>query len=742
MDKPAFELLQPRVQQVVHDLGWASLYPVQEAAIQCFAADGSDLIVSAPTCGGKTEAVFLPILSQLVHKPAASVQVLCVSPLKALINDQYTRLTKLCRTLDITVNRWHGDVPLNSKRQLRERPRGILFITPESLESGFINYSHQIVSLYRNLDYVVVDELHAMLESQRGMHARSLLARLFAAIKRRPRCFGLSATLADPVAARAFLNLDHPDSVHMLIDKSPPRPLEVAVVSSSSQWGLDTQAEGEQEYRGFKSPLAPIAEDLRGFLADGTSLVFANSRRTVEELADLLRAEGELAVDGEAAVVLHHGSLSARVRRKTESLLKSGEPARAICTSSLELGIDIGAIEAVAQIDPPWSVSSMVQRLGRSGRLPGSTRQFRLYVRMAPPNDNAALTDLLHPQLLQAVAMVRLLLKGWLEPVRGQHMHLSTLVHQILSLLKETGGQNGVKLYRSLCQEGPFRLVTPSDFKVLLQGLHGHHLIEQDAEGILFLGLAGERITSAPGFYAAFVTPVELTVRWEATELGRLPAIASLKKGQCLLLNGRRWLVDAIAWESKSIWVSPTDRKQAPVFLGSGGEIDDRVFQEMRAVLLGQDEPQWLDATGQEVLRSARETARRAGLHQGDVLDLDDAVQWFPWCGTRSMQTLELWAQDEGLDCTRDALSLTFTGMSPEQLEGCMSQITDGTLDGVRLAALMANKTVERFDSCINEDLLDKANSKSRLNLAGAARAARRAINGRRRGGDDWLIRR
>jgi ATP-dependent Lhr-like helicase len=361
---------------------------------------------------------------------------------------------------------------------------------------------------------------------------------------------------------------------------------------------------------------------------------------------------------------------------------------------------------------------------------------------MATPHDNAALTDLLHPQLLQAVAMVRLLLKGWLEPVRGEHMHLSTLVHQILSMLKETGGQTAVKLYRSLCQEGPFRLVTPGDFKVLLQGLHGHRLIEQDAEGILYLGLAGERITSAPGFYAAFATPVELKVRWGAKELGRLPAVASLKEGQCLLLNGRRWTVDTIAWKSRSIWVSPTVRKQAPVFLGAGGEINDLVFQEMREVLLGQDEPEWLDATSREVLQSARETARGAGLHHGDVLNLDDAVQWFPWCGTRTMRTLELWAQDKGLDCTTDALSLTFQGMSPEKLEGCMTEIIEGKPDAVRLAALMANKTVERFDSYVDEDLLNKANSKFRLDLASAAKAARRAINTSGGGGDDWLIRR
>src|SRR5260221_1899726 len=182
MQTHSFELLHPKVQQVVNDLGWDRFYPVQEEAIRCFASDHSDLIIAAPTSGGKTEAIFLPILSELVSKPGIAVQVLCISPLKALINDQYARVTKLCRTLGIAVNRWHGDVPLNSKRRLRQLPSGILFITPESLESGFVNSPHEILKLYRNLDYIVVDELHAMLDTERGIHVRSLIARLMAAI--------------------------------------------------------------------------------------------------------------------------------------------------------------------------------------------------------------------------------------------------------------------------------------------------------------------------------------------------------------------------------------------------------------------------------------------------------------------------------------------------------------------------------------------------------------------------------
>jgi ATP-dependent helicase Lhr and Lhr-like helicase len=521
MQTPAFELLHPRVQQVVSELGWGGLYPVQEEAIRCFAADGSDLIVCAPTSGGKTEAVHLPILSELVGKPGTTVQVLCISPLKALINDQYGRLMTMCQPLGIAVHRWHGDVDVETKRRLREHPNGILFTTPESLESAFLNYPHTITKLYRDLKYIVVDELHVLLETERGMHVRSLVARLMAAIERRPRCFGLSATLGDPLAARSFLNQDHPDSVRVISDRSTARPISVEVVSITDGSPVEPSSgpTTTAQHSGKCGTLAIIAEDLRSVFRDGSYLVFANSRRTVEELGDHFLGDCERPVAGEPVVALHHGSLSARLRRRTEAMLKSGTPTRALCTSSLELGIDIGAVEAVAQIDPPWSVAAMVQRLGRSGRKPGSTSNLVLYLRIGSPERDASLIDLLYPSLLQATAMVKLLLGGWLEPTRPDRMHLSTLVHQTLSILKETGGRSALALYQSLCRQGPFRLVAPADFKLLLQNLYAHDLIKQDADGILFLGMTGERVTSAPGFYAAFSTPVELTVRWGAKEL-------------------------------------------------------------------------------------------------------------------------------------------------------------------------------------------------------------------------------
>ncbi len=727
MDVSAFELLHPKVQDVTLAMEWSRLYPIQERAIREFSDGDQDLILSAPTSGGKTEGAFLPIVSRVLDRPGQSIQVLCVSPLKALINDQFERLSRLCQSLGIPVHRWHGDVDDAAKKRLRLRPRGILFTTPESIESGFVNHSHRVRELYRQLDFVVIDELHVLLESERGAHVRSLLSRLFQAIERRPRLIALSATLGHPEAARGFLNVDHPDSVMVIEDRSTARPIDVTVIGvAETKVALpDSVASAENSpVRKHAGALGVIASDISATLNGGSYLVFANSRRTVEELGDLLRrGGGAVELNDEPMLALHHGSLSAKVRKNTERQLKSGTPTRAICTSSLELGIDIGYVDAVAQVDAPWSVSSLAQRLGRSGRREGSTSKLRLYVRCSTPAKDATIVDLIRPRLLQGIAMVSLLLRGWLEPLQPDRMHLSTLVHQILSVLKETGGQRVLEVYRSLCQRGPFRRVGPDDFKILLRGLHAHGLVDQDAEGVLLLGMEGERISSGPGFYAAFTTPIELNVRSKGKDLGRIPVTAGLKKDDCLMLNGHRWLIDRIDWVAKTIWVSPTNRKKPTVFLGGVGDVHDEIFMEMRRVLRGTDEPEWLDDTSLDALRSARAAAAAAGLDRSDISEDEGGVLWFPWVGTRTFMTLQLL-----LPCTKAGIALAFDDADPEALIKHFKAIESGEIDPVQLASLMEQKRFEKYDRYVPDALLDKANATDRLDLPGALKAIRRTL--------------
>lgn len=225
----AFQLLHPSVRRVVFELGWTSLRPVQAMAIDAFFKTGDDQLIIAPTAGGKTECWALPALSTLVEDPRPSIQVLCVSPLKALINDQFARLTALAKLLGIPVHRWHGDVDQHHKMALRNNPRGILIVTPESLEAALMNRSAEIPKLYGHLKLVVVDEVHAMLDEERGIHLQSLLTRLIQLISHRPRHIGLSATIGDISVAQQFLNPDHPETVKVIRQDDDGRELQLTL---------------------------------------------------------------------------------------------------------------------------------------------------------------------------------------------------------------------------------------------------------------------------------------------------------------------------------------------------------------------------------------------------------------------------------------------------------------------------------------------------------------------------------
>ena len=214
MSKDAFALLHPGVQRAIYEMGWKEIREVQRDAIHEVYGTDNHLLVCAQTAGGKTEAAFLPVISKLADEPQDSVQAIYVGPLKALINDQFRRLGDLCERLEIPVHRWHGDVPGNQKKKLREEPGGILLITPESLESNFVNFGVDVPRVFRHVSFVVIDEMHSFLGNERGVHLRSLLARLGSITSVKPRIIGLSATLAEPREAALYIEPENPESGH------------------------------------------------------------------------------------------------------------------------------------------------------------------------------------------------------------------------------------------------------------------------------------------------------------------------------------------------------------------------------------------------------------------------------------------------------------------------------------------------------------------------------------------------
>lgn len=767
MSDPAFDLLHQGVQKAIWSMGWKEFRPIQVEAIHQVLEHSGHLIITAQTAGGKTEAAFLPVISKLAENPQLSIQALYIGPLKALINDQFGRLEILCNNLDIPVHRWHGDVSASSKKELRQSPAGILLITPESLESNFINYGTQLSRLYRNLEFVVIDELHSFLNNERGVHLLSLLARLNSITGTNPRIIGLSATLGDPQAACHFLCPDNPETVNLIFDPNAQREIKFGIKTYLRRSLNDNEKLLEPRLKPLQAlqlaerltseqlrsePLckkenAPeltptirlpelqpddeldeIAIDIVHNFAGSTNLIFVNSKKTIENLAVKLHERSkELKLPTDPFVV-HHGSISKDLREEAEAQLKSGVPTTAVCSSTLEMGIDIGSVRAVGQVDTPWSVASMVQRLGRSGRHDGDTAIMRMYVRENSPHFGTELTDLLYPDLLRAIALTRLMLQKWLEPPDAEQMHVSTFIHQVLSCLKQTGGTSAAQLHQSLVKNGPFRCISADLFKAILKELGEKRVIEQVPQGDLILAPLGEKITSSFDFYAAFKGTNEYQVRNAEEEIGSLPAEHIPPVGELIILAGRRWRVDEINSTAQMIFVSPARGGRAPVFLAPRGELHTRVLQEMRAVLIDSDEPAWLDENGKLLLRAARTVAQHCGLMKKNVLLMPHRVQWFPWIGSRGLLTLKTFAEAAHIPNEIDTLSITFEVESPQAFFDHLREIAHSSSSSTELARFIPVKAIQKFDGFLSNDLLDVVNGHDHLDLEEAKQTAKQAL--------------
>ena len=407
----SFDLLAEPVRKWVYDQGWQTLRDAQEAAIPLLLEGAADVIIAAATAAGKTEAAFLPICSRLAADPPSGpgVRVLYVAPLKALINDQYQRLAGLCERLDIPVHRWHGDVPASRKSAVLKKPGGILLITPESLEALFVTRGAGVGSLLAGLQYIVVDELHAFLGTERGAQLRSLMHRVELSLRRRVPRVGLSATLGDMSLAADALRPGEAGQVRCIESAQGGQELAVQV-----RGYLEAPPPAGQEDDGG-THLQQIVADLYQVLRGHDNLVFANARTAVELFAARLRDLSE-----EAGVpnefLPHHGNLSRELREDAEAALRDpSRPATAVATTTLEMGIDIGTVHSVAQVGPPPSVAALRQRLGRSGRR-GEPAILRIYVTEPAVDLRTSLPDQLRAGLVQSIAMLDLLLEGWCEP--------------------------------------------------------------------------------------------------------------------------------------------------------------------------------------------------------------------------------------------------------------------------------------------------------------------------------------
>ena len=712
-DHQAFDMLDPRLQRQLYAMKWPSLRPIQVETIKAFTRTDHHLVLMAETASGKTEAAFLPVLSAISDEPTGSVRAMYVGPLKALINDQFERIEELCTHLEMPVHRWHGDVSQAHKKRLIREPSGVLLITPESLESLLINRTTHLSRLFGGLRAVVVDELHAFLDGERGRHLASLLLRVgrYKEESSQPaRLLGLSATVGDPDAARRYLGAGTPDRVRVIEDQSGESEIQMRVHGYDTSELIaelsDVDPDADLDALEDGALVRAISEDLVDHCRMHSNLIFANRKGDIEVFAD--EANSICADSGlPRQFLVHHGSLSKEVREDTEHEMKASRAKTTICSSTLEMGIDIGSVRTVGQIGAPWSVASLKQRMGRSGRSANEPRRLRCYIdTTVNPTPGDPLTNI-PIELVQLIAVTQLMIDGWTEPPRESTLDLSTLTHQVMSTIAETGAIGAKPLYERLCAAGPFSEVKAGVYASLLRSLARHDLIEQGPDGLLILGLLGESIRKRRDFYAAFVGQVEYTVVHQSQVLGTLPFDALPKRGQFIVFAGRRWQVIDVDPENRSVIVKPSKRRDRPVFIGDGGVVHHRVREMMLQVLRDEHSYVYLDSTSTMALRAAREYCEDQALLDHAILSLGaKASIWMTWSGTLETRTYIAMLQASGIVADDHKVAIR-CHCSKSELIDILSHWKERKPDLLTLAEHVVPKVRRKFDEYLSEDLLE-----------------------------------
>lgn len=722
-----FERFPDFIREYIYRHNWDTMRAVQIAAAETLFDTDHHLLLTSSTASGKTEAAFFPILADLWFQEAHSVGALYIAPLKSLINDQFERMQELLDESGIPVTHWHGDVAQSHKKKLLQTPRGILQITPESLESMLINRSNDLVRLFSDLRYVVVDEIHTLTGTDRGNQIICQLERLTRLIGHEPRRVGLSATVGDPVLAANWLR------------GNSPRPVDVPTFAETSiRWRLgmehfyiqnlsETQLPADRKKSDGKPENVAMLDAGYEFMydcvKDRKALVFSNSREETEYLTATFRQIA--AKRGEPDVFLiHHGNLSASIREEAEMRMKSQENALVTCaTVTMELGIDIGRLERVLQSESPHSVSSFLQRLGRSGRR-GLPPEMMMVFREEDPLPNTPLPQLIPWELIRAIAIVQLYIEErFIEPPNLRHMPLSLLFHQTLSTLAADGELSPRALAERMLSLPPFAEVNKEDYRSLLLSMLEQDYLEMTEEKGLIVGLRGEQMIKSFKFYAVFKDSEDYTVRCGSDEIGTITTPPPV--GDRFALAGRVWEVEELDISHHLIYVKGVEGKMEVSWPGDYGEIHTKIQERMRRVLLEDTVYPYLKPNARERLATARHLVRNTGMREHSLIHMG-GKSWclFPWLGTRSFRTCRRYLK-------KHAARLGLSGLEYEGCNYMTFRLEQGTAEdlveaiaedvmahGVDCLSLVESGEIplfEKYDECIPQDLLRRAFAVDRL---------------------------
>lgn len=610
----AFGRLDPLLQdKIVSNLGWTSLRPVQELATEAI-LDGANCVILAPTAGGKTEAAFFPVISGMIADQREGLRALYVSPTRALINNQEDRLGRYAEMVGLSAFKWHGDVTTARRQAFLQDPASLLLTTPESLEVMLVSQRVPTGRLFRNLQYVVIDEIHALASCDRGNHLISVLERL------RPytrgtdfQRVGLSATVGNPHGMLNWLQGSSKNPAQLV---NPPKEI------SKKQISVQLTVEAGE-----------IEQLVRSSAAGKKSLLFCESRKLAEQLSSTLRRNGE-AVFADS-VFAHHSSLSREEREEAEAQFSQGREACIVCTSTMELGIDVGDLDSVLQVNAPDTVSSFLQRLGRTGRRHGSVANTTFFIQKPET-------------FLQAIAIVELARAGWVEPVATSGRAWHILLHQVMALCLERGAISRETPWDVLGESSCFRDIDPQEVDHFITFLTEKDFLHDD--GATFsMGLAAEKAFGRKNFmdlYSVFSSPEEFSVvglsgevigsvQWDFLE-------KLLEKDAMFFLSGRPWHVERIEWKKKVVHVTRATGGRVPQWGGIRPSfLNYQLCRMERELLISAEEIPYLDADAEAYLQEVRQDKGEFLRSAFAPVEADEkGITWWTYAGGYVNNTL------------------------------------------------------------------------------------------------------
>ena len=606
----AFARFPARLQQaIVSRLGWSGLRPVQELAGDAI-LDGKNCLVLAPTAGGKTEASIFPVLAELVARPTTSVGALYIAPIKALLNNQEDRLGLYTEMVGLRRFLWHGDVGQNERKQFLREPAELLMTTPESLEVMLVSPKIPAQELFADLRCVVIDEIHAMAGTDRGAHLMSVLERLSRFTSNDVQRIGLSATVGNPSAILGWLRGSSKREGVVIDPPHVAKPREIAVHLDGTLQELAVRAAGKA--KGKKS------------------LFFCESRALTESIADRMRDRG-------TDVFVHHSSVSLEERQLAEERFARGRDTAIVCTSTLELGIDVGDLDSVFQANAPSTVSSFLQRMGRTGRREGATANTTFFC-----DDPES--------VLEATAIVELARERWVESVPEEARCWPAFVHQIFAQTLQFGGVGRERAWEQLRRVPDFSAITLAEYDEVIDYMLRREFLFESG-GLLSLGARAEKVYGRKNFmelYAVFSSPQFYRVLTAGgQEIGSLEQsfvddlVAQMTS---FLLGGRAWLVSEISHQQRTVTVHPAPRGKKPSWGGFAPKmLGFEVCQRIKKLLADDADVPYLSEDAAATLAGYRDEFRELVRRADHAVQLDDegAARWWTFAGGRINQTLK-----------------------------------------------------------------------------------------------------